>query len=186
MNFLLFRGLNTTNWRFKQDILNFKHAYINHKNVLTLGFFRYKFIPSVIVFSFLFLHHQIKIIPLMSFILSINITRQRNWVFATNSDFLITITLEPNVADLRYFKLWILLDQIIWVWNIKGLQHRVLIILRFKYLILFQRLNSFARMKFWWHHLLVVVFYVQCINCTVYVCVVLAVLLWSLWSPKVE
>ena len=68
---------------------------------------------------------------------------QRNWVFATNSDFLITISLEPNVADLRYFKLWILLDQIIWVWNIKGLQHWVLKILRFKYLILFQRLNSF-------------------------------------------
>ena len=33
----------------------------------------------------------------------------RNWVFATNSDFLDTIFLEPNVADLRYFKLWILL-----------------------------------------------------------------------------
>ena len=65
-------------------------------------------------------------------------------MFATISDFLITMSLEPNVADLRYFKLWILLDQIIWVWNIKGLQHRVLKILRFKYLILFQRLNSFV------------------------------------------
>ena len=66
---------------------------------------------------------------------------QRNWVFATNSDFLITISLEPNAADLRYFKLWILqLGQIIWV----CLQYRVLKILRFKYLILFQRLNSFA------------------------------------------
>ena len=60
---------------------------------------------------------------------------QRNWVFATNSDFLFTISLEPNVADLRYFKLWILLDQVIWVWNIKGLQHRGLKILWFKYLI---------------------------------------------------
>ena len=68
---------------------------------------------------------------------------QRNWVFATNSDFLITISLEPNFADLRYFKPWFLLDQIIWVWNIKGLQLRVLKILRFKYLILFQRLNCF-------------------------------------------
>ena len=67
----------------------------------------------------------------------------RNWGIATNSEFLITISLEPNVADLRYFKLWILLHQIIWVWNIKGLQHRVLKILRFKYLNLFQRLNSF-------------------------------------------
>ena len=70
---------------------------------------------------------------------------QRNWAFATKSDFLITISLEPNVADLRYFKLWILLDQIIWVWNLKDLQHRVLKLLRFKYLILFQRLNSFIR-----------------------------------------
>ena len=68
----------------------------------------------------------------------------KNWVLATNSDFLITITLQPNVAYLRYFKLWILLHQIIWVWNIKGFQHRVLKILRFKYLILCQRLNSFT------------------------------------------
>ena len=67
----------------------------------------------------------------------------RNWVFATNSDFLITISLQPNVVDLRYFKLWILLNQIIRVWNIKGLQHRVLKILGFKYLILLQRFNSF-------------------------------------------
>ena len=73
-----------------------------------------------------------------------SVNEQRNWVFDTNSDFLITISLEPNLADLRYFKLWILLDQIIWVWNIKGLQHRVLKILRFKYLILLQRLNSFS------------------------------------------
>ena len=48
-------------------------------------------------------------------------SQQRNWDF----------------ADLRYF------NQQIWVLNIKGLQHRVLKILRFKYWILFQRLNSF-------------------------------------------
>ena len=58
--------------------------------------------------------------------------------------FQITISLEPSVAYLRYFKLWILWDQIIWVWNIKGLQHRVLKILWFKYLILFQKLNPFV------------------------------------------
>ena len=69
---------------------------------------------------------------------------QRNWVFDTNSDFIITLSLEPNVADLRYFKIWILLNQIIWIWNIKGLKSRVLKILRFKYLILFKRLNSFV------------------------------------------
>ena len=51
--------------------------------------------------------------------------------------------MEPNVVDHTYFKLWILLNQIIRVWNIKGLQHRVLKILGFKYLILLQRLNSF-------------------------------------------
>ncbi len=72
----------------------------------------------------------------------------RNWVFATNSDFLITISLKPNVVDLRYFKLWILLNQIIRVWNIKGLQQRVLKILGFKYLILLQRLNSFVGIFF--------------------------------------
>ena len=37
--------------------------------------------------------------------------RERNWVFATNSDFLRPISLKPNVVDHRYFKLWILVDQ---------------------------------------------------------------------------
>ena len=31
--------------------------------------------------------------------------------------------LDLNVVHLRYFKLWILLDQIIYVWNIKDLRH---------------------------------------------------------------
>ena len=43
----------------------------------------------------------------------IKIHDERNWVFATNFDFIILIYLQPNVEDLRYFKLWILLDQII-------------------------------------------------------------------------
>ena len=50
-------------------------------------------------------------------------------------------SMKPNLVDLRYFKLWILLNQIIWVWNIKGLQHRVLKIWGFKYLSLRQRFN---------------------------------------------
>ena len=50
---------------------------------------------------------------------------QKSWVFDTNSDFLIPISLQPNVVDLRYFKLWILLHQIILVWNIKSIQHQV-------------------------------------------------------------
>ena len=37
----------------------------------------------------------------------------RNWVFATNSDFLIPISLDSNVVNLWYFKLWLLLDHII-------------------------------------------------------------------------
>ena len=34
-------------------------------------------------------------------------------------NFLISLFLQPSVVDLRYFKLWILLDQIVKVWNIK-------------------------------------------------------------------
>ena len=36
--------------------------------------------------------------------------------FATNS-----LSLQHSVVNLRHFKLWFLLDQIIEVWNIKGL-----------------------------------------------------------------
>ena len=36
-------------------------------------------------------------------------------MFATNSDFLNPIYLQPNVVDLRYLKVWILLDQIMLV-----------------------------------------------------------------------
>ena len=38
---------------------------------------------------------------------------QRNWVFATNFDFIILITWQQNVADLLYLKLWIMLFKII-------------------------------------------------------------------------
>ena len=34
-------------------------------------------------------------------------------VFATNSDFLIPLSLQPNAADLTCFKQWTLIDQII-------------------------------------------------------------------------
>ena len=36
----------------------------------------------------------------------------RNWVLATNSDFLIPISLNPNIVNLRYFNIRVLLDQI--------------------------------------------------------------------------
>ena len=36
-----------------------------------------------------------------------------------------SLTLWPNVVDLWYFQLWILLDQIIYVWTIKGVHPHV-------------------------------------------------------------
>ena len=36
---------------------------------------------------------------------------QRNLVFTTNSDFLMLISFQPIFLNLRYFKLWILSDQ---------------------------------------------------------------------------
>ena len=71
----------------------------------------------------------------------------RNWVFATKSDFLIPIPLQRNVVNLRYFKLWIMLDTIIFVWNIKGLHHLVAKIYGLESLSLWQRLNSFTFTK---------------------------------------
>ena len=41
-----------------------------------------------------------------------------------NYDFLVSISVQPNVVDFRYFKLWMLLDKIIKVWNIKGLHYQ--------------------------------------------------------------
>ena len=46
--------------------------------------------------------------------------KKNTWVFASNSGFLIAISSQPKVAYLRYFKLWILLNQLVQVWNIKG------------------------------------------------------------------
>ena len=55
------------------------------------------------------------------FILSEKI--QRSWFFATNSDFLIPISLKPNVVNLWYFKLILFdLTELI-AWNVKGLRH---------------------------------------------------------------
>ena len=56
----------------------------------------------------------------------------RNWVFATNSDVLIPVSLQPNVVDLRNFKLGIMLDLINCVWNIKGLHHHFAKIIELK------------------------------------------------------
>ena len=49
----------------------------------------------------------------------------KNWVFATNLNFLIPKSLHPSVVNSWYFKhrLFDLTEYI--VWNIKGLRHRV-------------------------------------------------------------
>ena len=69
-------------------------------------------------------------------------------VEVTNSDFLIPISLQHNVADLKYFKLWILLDQLIYIRNNKGLHLRVAKIYRLKNSSLWQRLNFFSSLHY--------------------------------------
>ena len=56
---------------------------------------------------------QFKLKKVVQQSISTNNIHYRNWVFATNSDFLIQISLQSNNVDLNYFKLWILLEQII-------------------------------------------------------------------------
>ena len=56
--------------------------------------------------------HRRFIFELAIHILRFESVVQRNWVFATNSDFQISISLQPNVVDLTYFKLWSLSDKI--------------------------------------------------------------------------
>ena len=41
-----------------------------------------------------------------------NYKQESTWFFATNSD-----SVQPNVVDLRYFKLWILLDKLFQIWK---------------------------------------------------------------------
>ena len=46
-------------------------------------------------------------------------------IFATNSDFLIFIFLQPNIVDLRYFKLSYVKSNKLYVSNINGLQYQI-------------------------------------------------------------
>ena len=74
---------------------------------------------------------------------------QRNWGFATTSNLLLTVSLQPNVVNLWYFKLWIMLDQRIYVWNIKCIRHWVEMIWKgLENLSFWQRLNSFNLTKY--------------------------------------
>ena len=67
---------------------------------------------------------------------------KRIWVFATNSDILIPLSLQPNVVNFWHFKLLIVLDQIMIVWNIKGLHNWIAKI--WVVMSLWQILNSFV------------------------------------------
>ena len=61
---------------------------------------------------------------------------QRNWDLSTNSDFLIPVSLQPNVVDLRCRSMDSM-DKTIPVWNIKGLRHQV------------AKINGFATLSLW-------------------------------------
>ena len=74
-----------------------------------------------IYFTYIFLHYNLvkpeqkKTVISTCFVLNFqqnvsDICQERNWVFVTNSDFLIPIYLQQNVVDLRYFNLWFLSD----------------------------------------------------------------------------
>ena len=68
---------------------------------------------------------------------------QRNWVFATNSNFLIPISLQPGGVGLWHFKLRLFDLTEFKVWNILSLRHWVAKVLGLENLSLWQRLNSF-------------------------------------------
>ena len=67
------------------------------------------------------------IIHILGLILKLEILRndlsENNWVFATNSEFIIPISLEPNVINLWYFKLILFYLTEFIVWNIYDLRH---------------------------------------------------------------
>ena len=69
---------------------------------------------------------------------------ERNWVFVTNSNFIIPKSQQPDDAYLPYFKLILFDPPEFIVWNIYGLRHLVLKKLGFKNPSLWQRLNSFS------------------------------------------
>ena len=73
---------------------------------------------------------------------------ERNWVSATNPNFIIPISQQPDDANLSYFKLTLLDPPDFVVWNIYGLRQLVLKKLGFKNPSLWQRLNSYVKWFF--------------------------------------
>ena len=68
----------------------------------------------------------------------------RSFVFATNSDFLIPLSLQPDDVHLWYFTLTFFDITSFIVWNIKGLRHWVAMKLGIENQSLWQKLNSFV------------------------------------------
>ena len=72
------------------------------------------------------------------------LTVKEFWVFATNSNFIIPIPVQPYGVNSWYFKLRLFdLTEFI-LWNIQGLRHWVAKIKELKTHSLLQRLNSFS------------------------------------------
>ena len=61
----------------------------------------------------------------------------------------ITLPKSLYFCNPKYFKLWIMLDQIILVWNIKGLHHQVVNIYEIQNLSSWQKLNSLIEIWLW-------------------------------------
>ena len=68
---------------------------------------------------------------------------ERNWVFATNLNFIIPESQQPDDAYLSYFKRTLFNPPEFIAWNIYGLRHLVLKKLGFKNPSLWQKLNFF-------------------------------------------
>ena len=87
---------------WKTELINFCfHKYCCKKNALR------KMYNLLVIFGSLYCWFPID----LGFLFS------KNWVFATNTDFLIPISLQPNVLDISIYSSMI--DQIILVWNNK-------------------------------------------------------------------
>ena len=78
--------------------------------------------------------HNLKKLKYIFFIL------ERNWVFATNANFIIPKSPQPDNAYLSYFKLTLFDSPEFIVWNIYGLRHLFLKKLGFKNPSLWQKL----------------------------------------------
>ena len=71
-----------------------------------------------------------------------------NKFFASKFNFSILISFYPEVVDLSYSQLWILLGQIVKVLNIKCVHHQVSKVLGFENLSLSQQFSSFESLLF--------------------------------------